>query len=322
MNGLAIAQLEDVQPYVDRDQKLSLDCNTAMINQWINVGKNIPIEQMDIPVMDSDRNHAVIRVWLLHFGSKKVVKKPALGCDVSVESDATNVVVLQIHAYHCDQVFWKTLQEAPAKITLQTYFQSSDALPVHYVWSRRWSKNGKIGKPDDADQFSMLCRVAHDQASLWIKRSGTSNPPVFAAVKSERDGDGVTAHRVIWIAKDRHAALVKLASLPDNCGLVHRPPNSYGIRVEAGRFESAWKELREHDPIPSQIACKQKYLLAGAPPGLNGPKIEEWGKGAQWPLRVLRSYGGGKFLIGTQTEAPSNHMVIQNHPIICQPFAD
>lgn len=320
--GIAIAQVDDVQPYVTQDKCLTLDVNTAVLNQCIPVGKNFQIEQMMIPVMDADKNHALIRVWLLHMGAKKATMKPAMGSDVEVVTDDTCVIVLNVHKPLVETSFWTAITESPARHVMRTYFQPADPQHVLQIWSRRWSKSGKPCKVDEADQFSMLCRINKAEVQGWLKQSGIGVQPIFCSLKADGNHDNSNAHRIIWVGKDIHTARIQLTSAPDHQGLVHRAPHSFGIRFETARFATAWKEIKGDDPLPSQIQCKQKYLLAGAPASLTGPKLEEWSTGVQWPVRVLRSFGGGKFLVGSEDEVPSHHLAIHNHPVICQPYVE
>eukprot|EP00438_Fugacium_kawagutii_P019698 Skav233742 [mRNA] locus=scaffold2303:151900:155166:- [translate_table: standard] len=324
-SGLALATPEEILPFVEKDQLLSLDVNTAILNCWIPVGKNITIEQKEVPVMDADQNHAIIRIWLVHFGQKRPSRQPAIGSSVDVEADETVVLLLQVYRNLVDAEFWQALMESPAKQIMQNYFDQGETHQVIQLWSRRWNNKGKPSNKVEADSFSLLCRVNKPEAPTWLRRSGTGTPCMFGSLKADRNDtdEAVNSHRVVWCSKAIHDTLVLLARIPDHCGVVHRAPHSYGIRVEKSRFGSAWKELKgESEPIPSQIPCKVRYLLAGAPPALTGPKLESWSKEVSWPIRVLRSYGGGRFLVGSETAVPTPHMVIQNHQIICQPYIE
>eukprot|EP00438_Fugacium_kawagutii_P003621 Skav232525 [mRNA] locus=C9321943:41:3088:- [translate_table: standard] len=320
--GLAIAQTDDILPYVAEDKCLSQDCNTAIINKWIPVGKTLSIEQVEVPVMDKDMNHAVIRVWLVHFGARKIQKMPAVGSTVTIDTDETCVISMQVHKHLSDVQLWKSLQESPAKTILQHYFKPGDAPPIIELWSRRWTKSNKTVQHAEADMFSMLCRIDAKHTDAFLKKSGTGVHPIFSSIKPENNSDDRTKFRIVWVSKEIHSALVKLAMIPDHHGLVHRVPTSFGIRVACSRFESAWREVRGEEPLPSNIECKHRYLLAGAPPGMPGPKVEEWAKGIDWKIRVLRNYGGGRYLVGSTDEVPSQNLAIQSHTIICQPFAE
>eukprot|EP00438_Fugacium_kawagutii_P031479 Skav222648 [mRNA] locus=scaffold10:497599:502317:- [translate_table: standard] len=323
--GLAVATVDEIRPYLDKDQHLTMDTNTAVLNCWIPAGTNIAVEQKEIPVMDQDGNHAIIRVWLAHFGQKKPARNPAVGSSVKVEADETNVLVIQVFKALVDEQFWKNLKTGPAKHVMQNYFAAGEAQPVVQLWSRRWNCKGKQSSIDDADQFSLLCRVNKSHVNTWLRRSGSGTPCMFCSIKSDKsDGDeSVNTHRVVWSSKTIHDTLIQLAKIPDHCGVVHRAPHSYGIRVERARFASAWQEIKGSDePVPSQIQCKRRYLIAGAPPALTGPNLEAWSKEVDWPLRVLRSYGGGRFLVGSEDEVPSKDLVIQKHHIVCQPYAE
>eukprot|EP00438_Fugacium_kawagutii_P032092 Skav202513 [mRNA] locus=scaffold1359:224843:226243:- [translate_table: standard] len=302
-----------------------MDVNTAIVNCWIEVGKNITIEQMEVPVMDRSHNHAIIRIWLIHFGQKRPTRMAAVGSAVSVDADDTNVIVLQVFRALVDPGFWQQMINGPAKMIMQGYFPTDESQPVLQIWSRRWNAKGKQSTSSVADQFSMLCRINKSATSTWLKRSGSGSPCIFCSVKADGPStdESMNTHRIIWVSRDIHEALVTLAKMPDHCGLVHRAPHSFGIRVEKARFSSAWKEIKgESEPVPSLINTKFRFLLAGAPPGLSGPQLEAWGTELSWPLRVLKNHGGGKFLIGAEKDPPSMNLVIQQHQVICQPYAE
>eukprot|EP00438_Fugacium_kawagutii_P028889 Skav225393 [mRNA] locus=scaffold2656:251772:253286:- [translate_table: standard] len=324
-NGIALANIEDIMPYVEKDQLLSLDVNTALINSWIPVGSAITIEQKEVPVMDVDQNHAIIRIWMVHFGQKKPSRNPSIGSSVEVEAEETVVLLLQVFRNLVDATFWQDLVASPAKQIMQNYFGHEETHSVIQIWPRRWNLKGKPSNKEEADAFSLLCRINKSEAQPWLRKSGTGTPCMFCSLKADRqDPDEVTnTHRVVWCSKTIHDTLVLLAKIPDHSGVVHRAPHSFGVRVEKTRFASAWKEIKgESEPVPSQIQCKFRYLLAGAPPSLTGPQLETWSKEATWPLRVLRSYGGGRFLVGAEKEVPNPNMAIHKHQIICQPYIE
>eukprot|EP00438_Fugacium_kawagutii_P026854 Skav236828 [mRNA] locus=scaffold1707:103992:109154:- [translate_table: standard] len=320
--GLAIANVEDIQPFIDQDKILSHDYNSAIVNQHVQVGPTLTIEPMEVPVMDSQSNHALIRIWLIHFGQKKIQKMPAIGSTVSLDTDETQVIVLQTFQSLVDTQFWKSLQKSPARCILQHFFQHHEPPQIQEIWSRRWMKGGRNSSNDEADSFSMLCRINTDHVELFMKLSGTGADPIFSSIKPNPEKQDGQKYRIIWTSKDIHSALTKLAVVPDHCGLIHKSPHSFGVRVLTSRFESAWKELRGDTPVPAMVECRYRYLLAGAPPGLSGPKLEEWGAGIQWQIRVLKNYGGGRFLVGSSKEVPSNNMEIQSCSVICQPHVD
>ena len=152
-------------------------------------------------------------------------------------------------------------------------------------------KNGKIVDKQEAVNFSMLCVVPKADVKKWLVKSGVSRQPVFTTTK--RNGDEVNppdAHRIMWTGKCLKDTIIQLSVVPDHAGATYKPPSSFGIRVQAQRFASAWQELKGDKAIPSQVSSKYKYMIAGVPPGLTGTTLEAWSSSLKWPFRVPKRF--------------------------------
>eukprot|EP00438_Fugacium_kawagutii_P030882 Skav213473 [mRNA] locus=scaffold3211:328632:331034:- [translate_table: standard] len=315
--GVAIATLDQVRPYLLQDKQLSLEVCTALVSQKVESGDHIKVEPAEVMVTDESRNRALIRIFMIHFGAVRPKPAALRGADVMIESQPSSVIVTNVYRYLVDADFWETLKKSPAKTILQSIFRNQEMTSVHQIWSRRWQKSMKQVDPNDAENFSMLLRVPTADVSAWLKRSGVGAQPIFVATKIIADEQPPEeAHRVIWIGKTLPAAVAALTQCPDHIGLVHRAPCSYGIRVEAKRFPSLWKELKGEDEVPTQIPIKFKFVISGAPPSLGGPLLEKWGDSLGWPLRALKRFGNGKFLVGSNSHPPAYHMLLDKHQVI------
>ena len=62
-------------------------------------------------------------------------------------------------------------------------------MKINHIYSRRWTKNGKIVDKREAEIFSMLCVVPKTDVKKWLVKSGVSRQPVFTTTK--RNGDEV-----------------------------------------------------------------------------------------------------------------------------------
>lgn len=266
---------------------------------------------------DEAGNRALVRICLVHFGAAKVAPTSVHGSDVMIESQQSTVVVANVYKNLSDQDFWESLVAGPAKTIMSALRNESDELPVLQVWSRRWTRANRYADAKDADAFSLLLRVPSDDLPKWLRKSGTGQNPIFTSAKiMADDATSVDMHRVIWTSKSIHEATASLLSIPDHAGLVHRYPNSYGVRVEAKRFATAWQELRGDEPVPSQIPVKIKFVLTGVPHGVNGPTLEKWSKSVNWPLRALKRFSDGKYLVGAEKDPPAYHMMLDRAQVL------
>ena len=129
--------------------------------------------------------------------------------------------------------------------------------------------------------------------------------------------DHEEAHRVIWSGKSLKESLMQITLVPDHAGIVYKPPNSFGIRVQASRFASAWVELKgSESDVPSQVQSKFKYVFAGLPQGISGPTIEAWAAETKWQIRVLKRFQDGRFLVGSDTAKPEVRLSLNGHEIL------
>lgn len=317
LKGIGVASLDQLSPYIAQDRLLSLETNTAVVSQYVEDGEHIKVTPADVMVQDAMRNRALVRVYLVHFGQVKVQPAEVHGCDVMVETQAQEVIVLSVIRNLVEPAFWDKMVSGPAKTILGAYFHDAEQLQVTQLWSRRWSCGNKPSSPREADSFSVLLRVRAEDATGWLRRSGGGPVPIFASMKIMSDTETKSdQRRVIWISKSIHNAVASLTQVPDHLGIVHRRPSSFGIRFDQKRFPTAWKELRGDESIPNLLPIKMKFIINGVPFGLTGASLEAWSKEIDWPLRTLKRFSDNRYLVGSETAPPSFHLTIGKKPVI------
>eukprot|EP00435_Cladocopium_sp_Y103_P043731 s2239_g12.t1 len=318
--GLSLASIDEVQPYLDQGRLLTTDSNSVLLSKPAEVQDPFKIEAHEVPVKDQVGNRAIIRIWILHLGQKPVVRAPKTNGEVQLH-DMITLVVSAVQD-QLDPVTWKSIVDAPARNIIQLLIPGKKNMEIHQVWSRRWTAKGKLVDAKIADSFSMLIRVQKQAIDDWLTLSGVGAQPVYVSPKtvSKEDQPSEEQYRVIWLGKQKSDALACIGTIADHKGIVFKWPSSFGLRVGNKRFPTAWKELKDNEDVPSQVRCVFKYVCDGIPGGMTGTQFETWASAVQWPVRVLKRFADGRFLVGSEKELPSEHLAINDKPIVCQPF--
>lgn len=315
--GLSIAKWTEVQPIVLQGKILTCDVNTAITSEPIETNGQIQVDEITIPVEDESKNRALIRVYLIHFGQKKVIKAPITTGYVDVAP--TQTVSLHVFRDHVDPRWWDTLTESPAKTCLKELFPDGVSNPISQVWSRQWLSGRAIVSTKVATCFSMLCAIQKSEVSKWLRLSGLTTNPIFVSIKRSPEttsDDG--GYRVIWLGKNLSEAISLVGTVVDHYGYVHHPPSSFGMRVANSRFPSAWKELKSDEAVPSTVKGSHRFTISGAPSFIKGQDIEKWAETLSWQIRVLKKFGDSRFLVCADKDPPSFHMTLNNYEMLIE----
>lgn len=186
------------------------------------------------------------------------------------------------------------------------------------VWSRRWQVGRKVCEAHMADCFTMLVSTEIEAAKDMLVRSGTTNPPIFFSMHVDKEDQSAKrwgGYRVIWLGPSLEKTQASMNQLINHVGIVYRPPGSYGLRVHESGFVNAWQQLREGD-APAVVPCNHKFIIENVPIALDGSKLEQWSRSVKWPVRVLRKYHAGKYLVGAEDEPETQQMAINSKPIL------
>ena len=319
--GLSIASVEEIQPYLDQKRLLTTDSNSVLLPKPVEVNDPFKIEAHEVPVKDPYGNRAIIRLWIVHLGQKPIVRAPKTNGDVQLTDMST--LVISVVKDQVDPTTWDSIVGAPAKTVIRLLVQDQKNMEIHQVWSRRWTSKGRMVDAKMADSFSMLITIPKSDTNEWLVLSGVGGQPVYVSPKVAKDEQlPEDQFRVIWLGKQKTDALAHIGTIADHKGIVFKWPSSFGLRVDSKRFPTAWKELKENDDVPSQVRCVHKYICDGVPGGMTGPQFETWASTVQWPVRVLKRFADGRFLVGSEKEQPSEHLAINDRLIICQPFIE
>ena len=313
--SVVIADPAEVQEVADAGRLVSTECCGALTLSAIKTNGLITSELITVQVTDAFQNNALIRVFLTQLGSKKVMKVPAK--DIEIKLSPVRTLALSVHKCLVDEPFWSALMKGPAKAILESMAIGPEQ-KINQIYSRRWMAKGRVVEKHEADTFGMLCLVDEAATKTWLARSGTDRNPIFISGKRHHnDAHQEEAHRVIWSGKCIRDALMQIALIQDHAGIVYKPPGSFGIRVQASRFASAWVELKGSGiEVPSQVHSTYKYVFAGLPPGLSGPNLETWASETKWQIRVLKKFQDGRFLVGSDTVKPEQRLSMNGREIL------
>ena len=313
--GIAIADHEELQETVNASRLVSTECCAALTLAEIKGSGPITSELVTVQVTDAFGNKALIRVFMTQLGSKKVTKVPPK--DTEIKLSPVRALSFVVHKCLVDDQFWEALMKGPAKAILESLAVGPD-LKISQIFSRRWTLKNRIVDKFEADAFGMLGLVENSDPKAWLARSGTGRCPVF--ITSKRNGEDISldeSHRIIWTGKSYKESMVQLSVVPDHSGIVFKPPNSFGVRVQSSRFASAWTEVKGSGAeVLSQVRSRFKYLIAGAPHGISGPSLEAWAAETKWQIRVFKKFQDGRFLIGSDSEKPDQRLSVNGHELL------
>eukprot|EP00438_Fugacium_kawagutii_P021236 Skav201652 [mRNA] locus=scaffold3160:200616:203792:+ [translate_table: standard] len=315
VKGFSVASTPEIAPVLQQGKLLAVEYNSVLIPESLEVSKPFTAVTHDIPIRDEHDNHALVRAVIVNMGQKPVVRVPAVNGDISLPASAT--LILSVYKSQVPGGWWQELIQTPVKHLLRSMFDDQSQKPILQCWSRRWQIGTKQVPPEQAEWFSVLCGIKSEAIQEWLCMSGMTNPPIYVSLKktqgSEENQDA--SYRIVWVGKCLNAALCLTGPLTGHFGIIHKPP-SFGVRVSKENFEQAWKQLRGKEDVPSMVETKTKWIIEGTPKYLTCQQLEAWAEGLKWPIRVIRRLNDGKFIIGTETKAPGEHMSINGQTLL------
>ena len=317
--GIGIADPNEVQDVADSGRLVTTDHCAAITLTAIQVKAPIISEQVTVQVTDGFGNLALIRVYVTQFGTKKIMKQPTK--DAEVELTPSGIVAMTVYQHLVDDGFWSSMMKGPARAILES-LECDKEMKINHIYSRRWTKNGKIVDKQEAEIFSMLCVVPKADVKKWLVKSGVSRQPIFTTSKRKDGETPQEAHRIIWTGRSLKDSILQMSVVPDHAGIAFKQPSSFGIRVQAQRFASAWQEIKGDKAVPCQVSSKYKYMIAGVPPGITGTTLEAWSSSLNWPFRVLKRFADGRFLVGSDVMKPDQHLSLNGQEMLITEHRD
>eukprot|EP00438_Fugacium_kawagutii_P016382 Skav210364 [mRNA] locus=scaffold1357:140958:142502:- [translate_table: standard] len=313
--GLALSTPQELEPYLLKGKLLSTETNTALTCEKVVAKDPIKVQQVEVMVKDAHGNHALIQSWLTSFGPTPVILAPSKNAEVEVESQTT--LSFTVHQAHVDEQWWKELLNHPAKFMIQQTFASAEVPRFSRIWSRRWMLGNRSVEPQMADTFSMLGSVLSTKSDEILKLSGTQKPPIFVSPLPNRQDDANSKWgglRIVWIGREIETALLSMSTTKNHKGLVFKQP-SFGIRVSEEDFPEVYKEIK-HEAAPAVVPCNHRYMLDHVPLTIDAQKLESWSRTMEWPLRVLKRFNNGRFIVGAESHPVATQFAINSVPIL------
>eukprot|EP00438_Fugacium_kawagutii_P021207 Skav201604 [mRNA] locus=scaffold152:871969:881890:+ [translate_table: standard] len=318
--GIAVAELAEINEMAHQGKILTSDANSVLTTERPDCTDQVTTEQVIVPVQDQSMNKALIRLWVTHFGQKKVIRAPEQNGSISLEKAHT--LALHVHRELVDEEFWSQMVLGPVKTILNVI--KGEGMKTSQVYSRRWTLNGKQCEPKLSTAFSVLVKVDESQVDDWLEKSGMTQPVIFVQIKKQEDGSDLTdSYRIIWLGKQLTDAISTTSSLDAHAGVIFKPPSSFGARVHVDHHDEAWKSVKgSSEPIPKLIPIKHKYLISNLPPNMTAGDLENWAKQLSWVCRVLRRFNNNNYLIGSPNPIPTWHMSLNGHSVLVAEFQD
>eukprot|EP00438_Fugacium_kawagutii_P001680 Skav224187 [mRNA] locus=scaffold1975:341606:344758:+ [translate_table: standard] len=318
--GIAVADVMEINELAHQGKLLTTDANSVLTTEKPDCMDQVTSEQVVVPVQDQSSNKALLRLWVTHFGQKKVIRAPEQNGSISLEKAHT--LALHVHRELVDEEFWSRMTLGPVKTILSVI--KGEGMKTSQVYSRRWTLNGRQCEPKMATAFSVLAMVDESQVGEWIQKSGMTQPVIFVQIKKQEDGSDLTdSYRIIWLGKQLTDAISTTSSLDSHAGVIFKPPSSFGARVHVDHYETAWKSVKgASEPIPKVILVKHKYLISNLPSNIKAGDLEEWAKQLSWTCRVLRRFNNNNYLLGSPNPIPTWHMSLNGHSVLVAEFED
>ena len=317
--GVAMATKEQIQPYLDQSQRLTTQCNSVVISEYIEVKEPFSIDTHVVSVKDHWGGAALLRVYLVHMGDIKACKSPLK--EVKVDADVSVEITIAAHGEHWTADQWKELIGGPVKCLLKLILPQGE-LPIQHVGYRRWALRRAKAKPEHSDYFGVTLTVKKSDLHNWLRKSGLTVPPVFINPRLQGNEDD-HLFRVLWIGKEITAAIASTPKVPDHLGLVYKSAearSSFGVRVDKGRYVSAFSELKPEAGFkPSVVRASKLFLLQGLPRNLNHDAFDSVASEISWAFRVLKKKPNGSVMVGAEENPPHSSFVVNGHEVLITP---
>lgn len=317
--GIAVADVSQISVHAMEATLLTNEANSVITSESVQCQKPITSEEVVVPVMDKAGGQALVRLYVTHFGAKKVIRAPAK--DAIIDLPACRTIALTMYKEMTEESMWQQLVQSPVKTVLSVIRDKPNEMEILQVWSRRWGQ-GAVGDPMNASCFSFLASINAASLPKWLSCSGLTNPPVFVTGKRNQGEQMTQSNRVIWCGKSISLAISAATRLDQHLGVVFKPPSSYGLRVASEKFEESWKILKESDQTPAHVSCDCKYILSALPKNISGPSLEKWGEALGWKIRVLKRFQDNRFLIGSPNEPPHVQLSLDGSEVLIQEYQE
>lgn len=112
-----------------------------------------------------------------------------------------------------------------------------------------------------------------------------------------------TSYAIVWCDQTLTQLKVTCSAMSLACGLVritrsNAQRTSRGIRVKAGDFEAAFKQVRPGEVVPKHVKVLHMAKLTPTPVGVSMDAIKQWLEQVNLPARPIKQLGQQTWLIG------------------------
>eukprot|EP00438_Fugacium_kawagutii_P008798 Skav229071 [mRNA] locus=scaffold2781:90929:94087:- [translate_table: standard] len=294
IRGIAVSSRAEVDKFLQAGKMISAEANAAIILEDVKTTGEIETSRVTTAAIDMKGNKAIMNVTIINFGERKIIRVPTK--DATVETVDATVLSVQLYQNQVKPEDWTAIQGSPAKMILQQLQSDKTKMQVVSLWSRRWTED----------------------LQTWLVLSGMTTIPIYLSQKrNQEEPEQNTSHRVIWVAKNLADTQANIGRLSNHCGIVHKAPNQFGIRVKEQHFAASWTKIKgEEAKVPSQVSTKYRYIIDGLPQAINGQALESWGTEINWSLRVLRKFSSNRYLVGTASPKPEGELSLNGKQVL------
>ena len=275
--------------------------------------------RLNLQVRTRSDEKVIIAACCHSIGKNPIQQKvsPGDGAKVSESTKAMFVVWRQ----ECPEETWSQLIDAP----IQTVFKTLQIIPSEAIAGapvgRSWRANRQATDPQEADSFCFYARILASMLTSVLKQSGVDG--IYVTPKSEHSTLADSRFNVIWTdAHSSEQAFKQIEKLDCALGIIRTSKDrpTYGVRVWAKDFDTAWNLLKPGEPKPKQFAGEYLYKVSPLPEGVTAEDIQAWIALEKLPAKPLRALSASTWLLIGQEKIDRQHLTWKRNAIMLKPL--
>ncbi|CAL1153122.1 unnamed protein product [Cladocopium goreaui] len=263
------------------------------------------------PAVDDLGRQVLLTGQLIQFGSRHI-QTNVLPDQITTKE--VQVLAVTLWKEDFDPPTWERIKSAPVKTTRDLLMLEGYGELMSKPWGRAYRAKGKPVPPEHAESIQFHAEFQRcPRLNALLRISGFNR--IYLTPKLA-DGQIDSAWKVIWIQGTSQHIESLSAQIDGAAGLL-RSTKSFGLRVEAGSFATAWLRLKPDQEAPDVRQRKHTFRLQPLPVGTDKDILAKWAAQVQWDIRPLRSIGAKTWLVAAG-EPPPPLLCFNTQPLLVQ----
>ena len=268
--GLALLSPQQFQNWTD--VQLPLSCDELGIVVWppmSDTPSTLTHTMVKFPahVHTTTTSTTLLVGQLFQFGSKSVNLKEDPNPTAFPTRNSVSLMV-EVYQENVDEHRWQQCTEdimGYARAIIETTTEVLGHWGIRY-----WSPKGKPTQAKEATRVTTNVLVDQTKLSSVLRLSG---PHLWLSPRVGQQSFDV--YKPIWISGPLPQVRIAHDKLPHSCGII-RSKKGFGIRVEADKFQEAYRLLHPNGPAPTHLGPPEsvcQYKMSPAPIGATSQDI-------------------------------------------------